>query len=195
MDSERSRPEPELLLKQVEAQERSSRRGRLKIFLGYSSGVGKSFTMFDEGRRRSERCEDLVVGALQPKVPMDVEPIVAKLEVIPPREVGGAVTMDVDAIIRRRPQVCLVDGLAWDNPAGSRNAHRWQDVEELLAAGISVIGSINLQYVADCRAQVERITGDPVDETVPLGFIQSADEVVIVDAPAAEALRQSGNCE
>src|SRR6516165_11576356 len=101
----------------------SSARGRLKVFLGYASGVGKSFRMFDEGRRRKERGQDVVVGAVQGKITAEIEPTLAALEVIPMLSIRGTTVMDVEAILRRRPQVCLVDGLAYDNPPGSRNAH------------------------------------------------------------------------
>src|SRR5689334_9848923 len=101
-----------------------SMRGRLKVFLGYASGVGKSFRMFDEGRRRHDRGQDVVVGAAQPKIPADIQPLLDSLEVIPTQQIKGVPVVDVQAILQRRPQVCLIDGLAYDNPAGSRNAHR-----------------------------------------------------------------------
>ena len=91
--------------------------------------------------------------------------------------------IDLPAILRRRPEVCLIDGLAYDNPPGSKHAHRWQDVDELLEAGISVITSINLIYIEEQRAQVEQIIGKHVTQTVPRAFIQRADEIVVVDAP------------
>src|ERR1700756_2528540 len=130
-----------------QGEEKQGASGRLKVFLGYASGVGKSFRMFDEGRRRKERGQDVVVGAVQSKVPADVEPLLAALEVVPTQTIKSVPVIDVEAILRRRPQICLVDGLAYDNPPGSRNAHRWQDVEELLHAGITVVGSVNLKYI------------------------------------------------
>lgn len=181
------RPDPEALLRQVQAEERQARRGRLKIFLGYSSGVGKTFTMLDEGRRRRERGEDVVVGAVQAKRPPEVEPLLAALEMVPARERDGIQVIDVDAILRRRPRVCLVDGLACDNPPGSRNPHRWRDVEDLLRAGISVITTINLQYITEYRDQVERITGKRAASAVPLSFLHGADEIALVDAPADQS--------
>ena len=157
--------------------------GRLKVFLGYASGVGKSFRMFDEGRRRKERGQDVVVGATQAKIAPEIEPLLGALEVIPTLGIRGAAVMDVEAILRRHPQVCLVDGLAYDNPSGSRNAHRWQDVEELLRAGITVVGSVNLQYIEDQRDAVEKLTGKRVTQTIPRDFLNTADEIVIIDAP------------
>src|SRR5579859_3513873 len=126
------RPDPDVLLRQVQAQEEREKRGKLKVFLGYASGVGKSLRMFDEGRRRRERGQDVVVGATQPESTPEVKALLARLEVIPLRVVQGVPVMDVDAILRRSPGVCLVDGLGHDNPPGSGNAHRWQDVEQLL---------------------------------------------------------------
>lgn len=158
--------------------------GRLKVFLGYASGVGKSFRMFDEGRRRKERGQDVVVGATQMKIAPEIEPLLTSLEIIPTRMVKGAGVMDVEAILRRHPQVCLVDGLAYDNPPGSRNAHRWQDVEELLRAGMTIVGSVNLQFIEDQRDAVEKLTGKRVTQTIPREFLNTADEIVIVDAPS-----------
>jgi two-component system sensor histidine kinase KdpD len=164
-----------------------STRGRLKVFLGYASGVGKSFRMFDEGRRRRERGQDVVVGALQPHVPAEIQPLLNSLEIVPTLDVKGVLVMDVPAILRRHPQICLVDGLAYDNPPGSRNAHRWQDVEELLSAGITVVGSVNLQYIDDQREAAEKLTGKHVTQTIPRAFLNTADEIVISDAPTDAA--------
>ena len=164
-----------------------STRGRLKVFLGYASGVGKSFRMFDEGRRRRDRGQDVVVGALQPKVPAELQPLLGSLEIIPTLNIKGVPVIDVQAILRRRPQVCLIDGLAYDNPHGSRNAHRWQDVEELLSAGITIVASVNLQYIDDQREAVEKLTGKRMTQTISREFLNTADEIVIVDAPTEAA--------
>jgi two-component system sensor histidine kinase KdpD len=158
-------------------------RGRLKVFLGYASGVGKSFRMLDEGRRRRERGQDVVVAAVQPNLSDEVVRVIVALEIIPFKYVNGRPGIDVEAILQRSPKVCLVDGLAYNNPPGSRHERRWEDVLELLEAGISVITSINLQRIEEKREAVEAITGKHVNETVPLGFLHTADEIVIVDAP------------
>lgn len=183
------KPTPEQLLRQVESEEDFQSRGRLKIFLGYASGVGKSFKMIDEGRRRRARGQDVVVGSVQTALPPDVQNSLQGMEVIPPREVDGVSVMDLDAILARRPKVCLVDGLAYDNPPGAKHAKRWQDVEHLLSAGISVISSVNLQHIEEKSAQVEAVTGKHVEQTVPLSFLQTADELVIVDAPPASCMK------
>jgi two-component system sensor histidine kinase KdpD len=186
------RPDPELLLRRLQAEERSARRGRLKIFLGYSSGVGKTFTMLDEGRRRRQRGQDVVVAAIQDKRPPEADALLPALESIPMRRLEGKACIDVDAVLRRRPGICLVDGLAWNNPPGTRNSQRWQDLEVLLEAGISVLTTVNLQYIAEYAAVVTELTGKEVTETVPLAFIHLADELEIVDATAADALREAG---
>ncbi|MBL0161482.1 MAG: hypothetical protein IPP47_31090 [Bryobacterales bacterium] len=182
-EPERSRPTPEQLLKQVEAEELHQRRGKLKVFLGYASGVGKSFRMLDEGRRRKARGEDVVVAAVQQQAPGDVEEILRQFEVISPRLGLASPCIDVDAVRRRRPAVCLIDGLAYKNPPGSQNSERWQDVDELLASGISVITTVNLQYIQEKQPQVEAIRGRSVGESVPESFIRRADEIEIMDAP------------
>jgi two-component system sensor histidine kinase KdpD len=175
--------DPEVLLRQIEAAEQAEHRGQLKVFLGYASGVGKSFKLFDEGRRRRERGEDIVVAAAQAESAPEVAQVIRRFENIPTRDVEGVPIIDVPAVIARHPQVCLVDGLAYDNPPGCRHRKRYEDVEELLEAGISVLTSINLEYIAEQQEFVRGILGTTKAETVPQEFINRADEVVIVDAP------------
>src|SRR5882724_1666330 len=107
---------PDELLREVQAEEAAAGKGHLKIVLGYASGVGKSFRMLDEARRRRERGQNIVVGAIQPRVSPDIEALLRNLEVIPLKTVHGGTALDVDAIIRRHPTVCIVDGLAYNNP-------------------------------------------------------------------------------
>lgn len=180
------RPDPDELLRQIQAQEKEEALGRLKIFLGYAPRVGKSARMFDEGARRLKRGQDVVVGAVQARGRHELDEFIRDMEVLPPLVIEGMETIDVEGILRRAPQVCLIDELARDNPSGSRNRYRWQDVEELCAAGIHVIGAINLQHVCEEQDAVERITGRRAGTGVPASFIRSADELVIVDVPAEE---------
>ena len=119
------RPDPGELLRRVQAGERRESRGRLKVFLGYAPRVGKSLRMFDEGRRRKVRGQDVVVAALQTPVSPEIQAVIDRLEVVPQSD-GGAI--DLVTLFRRHPQVCLIDGLAQSNPPGSRNPQRWQDV-------------------------------------------------------------------
>jgi two-component system sensor histidine kinase KdpD len=167
------RPDPDELLRRIQTEEERDCRGRLKIFLGYAPRVGKSLRMFDEGRRRKVRGQDVVVGAIQSKGAGDFEHLIGEFEII----------TGIDAILARHPQVCLIDELAKVNPPGSRHGHRWQDVEELRAHGINVVAAINLQHIAEQQDAVERITGRRACDFVPQCFIESADEIVIVDVP------------
>jgi two-component system, OmpR family, sensor histidine kinase KdpD len=185
-------PDPEELLRQVEAHERYEGRGSFKVFLGYTSGVGKSARMFDEARRRKERGEDVVVGATQPVVSPEVEELLCKMEVIPLEIVGEVPAMDVKSILNRRPQVCVVDGLAHHNHPLSYHIERWQDVKELLDAGISILASVNLQYIDEFKERVEKITGKHVVDDVPLEFLKSVDEIEVVDAPAEMTFQRAG---
>src|SRR5262245_43932504 len=137
------RPDPEALLRQAEAAD----RGTLKVFLGYAPGVGKSFRLFDEGRRRRERGEDVVVAAVDPDLGEEVQNLVRQLEAVPMLQADGGSAVAVDAILRRRPAVCLIDNLARDNPPGSQRARRYEDVAALIAVGISVLTSINLEEI------------------------------------------------
>jgi len=179
-----SRLHPDELLRRVQAEEHRANRGRLKVFLGYAPRVGKSLRMFDEGRRRKERGQDVVVAAAESEMPEAVRAIVERLEVIP--AAGGAI--DVDAIVRRRPDVCLIDQLAFRNPVGSRHAERWQDVDAILRAGIGVITAANVQYIAEQQDAVERLTGKRAGCSVPEKFLQEADELEVVDAPLEVAV-------
>jgi two-component system, OmpR family, sensor histidine kinase KdpD len=181
------RPNPEELLRRVQADERREQRGRLKVFLGYASRVGKSLRMFDEGRRRKLRGQDVVVGAVQGAVTPDVQEILAGIEIIPtvPEKHGGVdyQVIDLAALFRRHPGVCLIDGLAYFNPPGSRNPERWQDVEELLDRGIAVITAVNVQHIREKQDEVERITAKRASDSIPEEFLLEADEIEVVDAP------------
>ena len=190
--SDLSRPSPERLLRQVQAEETKQWGAKLKIFLGYAPGVGKSYRMLDEARRRLERGEDVVVGAVQGRHSPDVQAILSKLESIPLREGPEGQTMDVGAILRRAPGVCVVDPLAAQNPPGDRNAYRWQDVQELLRNGISILTSVNLLHVEEYKEKVQAITGRDTAETIPKSFLLSADDIVIVDVPTDLCLWRQG---
>jgi two-component system sensor histidine kinase KdpD len=180
MATSRKKLSPEELLRRVEAEEHHQKRGKLKVFLGYASGVGKSFRMLDEGRRRKLRGQDVVVAAVQPSTENASGELLKGFEVIPMLP-GPAI--DVAAVKRRKPTVCLVDGLAYKNPPGSVHAERWQDVEDLLDSGISVITTINLQYIREKQAQVDAIRGKRAVDSVPESFLRCADDIEVVDAP------------
>ncbi len=190
------RPDPEELLRRVQAEERREQRGRLKVFLGYAPRVGKSYRMFDEGRRRKERGEDVVVACVQGECTPDVQAVLTQLEVIPTiaEHYGGREfqVLDMAGLFRRHPQYVLIDGLANDNPPGSRNPQRWQDVEDLLGHGIGVITAVNVQHIKERQDDVARVTGKRAAFSVPEAFLNEADDIEVVDAPPEELLGRGG---
>lgn len=165
----------------------------MRVYLGMAPGVGKTYTMLGEGARRAERGTDVVVAFVEDHGRPHTRAMVGDLEVVPRRRIEhrGATfeEMDVDAVLARRPQVALVDELAHTNVPGSRNAKRWQDVAELVEAGIDVITTVNIQHLESVNDVVERITGVPQRETVPDAVVRAADQVELVDM-TAEALRR-----
>jgi two-component system, OmpR family, sensor histidine kinase KdpD len=169
------------------------KRGTLRIYLGAAPGVGKTFAMLNEGRRRHDRGTDVVVGMVEFHGRARTAEQVGDLEVIPRRSVeyrGATLAeMDLNAILRRRPQVVLVDEYAHTNAPGSRNEKRWQDVDELLDAGINVISTVNIQHLESLNDVVEQITGVRQRETVPDRIVRRADQLELVDM-APEALRR-----
>ena len=170
-----------------------SARGKLRVYLGAAPGVGKTYHMLDEAQRRAERGGDVVVGFVETHDRPHTQAMLDGLEIVPRRrmEYRGSdfEEMDIDAILERRPSVVLVDELAHTNVPGSRNAKRWQDVEELLAAGIDVIASVNVQHLESLNDVVQKITGVPQRETVPDEVVRSADQIELIDM-APEALRR-----
>jgi two-component system sensor histidine kinase KdpD len=160
-------------------------RGQLRIYLGAAAGVGKTFAMLNEGHRRREYGEDVVVGLVEPHGRKKTAAQVSDLEVVPRKRVEYRGTsfeeMDVDAVLERRPQVALVDELAHTNVPGSRNEKRWQDVDELIAAGITVIGTLNVQHLESLNDVVEEITSVKQRETIPDAVVRRADELQLVD--------------
>jgi two-component system, OmpR family, sensor histidine kinase KdpD len=190
--SELPRPSPERLLRQAQAEENKRWGARLKIFLGYAPGVGKSYRMLAEARRRHERGEDVVVAAIQPQQSEDLQVLLQKLELVPMLQTPEGQAIDVEAVLRRSPQVSVVDPLASKNPSGSRNSHRWQDVQELLRNGISVLTSVNLLHVEEYKEKVQAITGKDTVETIPKSFLLAADDIVIVDVPTDLCLWRLG---
>ncbi|WP_193044827.1 sensor histidine kinase [Mycolicibacterium baixiangningiae] len=169
------------------------KRGELRIYLGAAPGVGKTFAMLGEAQRRLERGTDVVAGVVETHGRKRTAELLAGIEVIPPRHVGYRggrfPELDVDAVLARRPQVVLVDELAHTNTPGSRHSKRWQDVEELLAAGITVISTVNVQHLESLNDVVTRITGIEQQEKVPDEVVRAADQIELVDI-TPEALRR-----
>jgi two-component system sensor histidine kinase KdpD len=170
------------------------RRATLKIYLGYAAGVGKTYQMLDEGQQLRREGVDVVVGYLEPHGRKDTVAKAEGLEIIPRRklEYRGARFEDMDtaAVLRRRPQVCLVDEFAHTNVPGCERAKRWEDVQVLLDAGINTITTLNVQHLESLNDQVRQITGVRVRETIPDWVVQQADEVVMVDLPPEALLNR-----
>ena len=192
MDSER--PDPDQLLERLNADEAKARRGRLKIFFGASAGVGKTYSMLDDARQQLLKSVDVVIGVVETHGRMETEVMTDGLERLPLRDIPYRERVlkefDLDAALARKPDIILMDELAHSNAAGSRHPKRWQDVEELLAAGINVYSTVNVQHLETLNDIVSGITGIRVWETVPDRVFDQADEVVVVDFPPDELLER-----
>ena len=189
MDEHR-RPDPEALLKQAQSEEQG--RGKLKIFLGYAAGVGKTFAMLEAAQQRKREGRDVAVGYVETHNRAETESMLAGLEILPRRTLeyhGIQLTeMDVDAVIRRHPALVLVDELAHTNAQGSRHPKRYMDVEEVLDAGIDVYTTLNIQHLESLNDVVAQVTGVIVRETVPDHVIDEASEIEVIDLPPDELL-------
>ena len=168
-----------------------NRAGKLKVFLGYAAGVGKTYRMLEEAQQMKAQGQDIVIGYFEPHGRKDTMAKTAGLELIPRRKLAYRDTtfeeMDTPAILARHPQICVVDELAHTNVPSSERSKRWEDVQVLLDAGIDVVTNMNIQHLESLNDQVFQISGIRVRETVPDWFVKSAAEVVMVDA-TTEAL-------
>ncbi|MGE3317415.1 MAG: DUF4118 domain-containing protein [Planctomycetaceae bacterium] len=187
-----SRPNPDELLAQVKAEEAEARRGTLKVFFGYAAGVGKTYSMLENAQRAKAEGREVVVGYIEPHGRPETEALLAGLESLPVREYEyRGVTLrdfDVDAALARRPDLILVDELAHTNAAGCRHEKRWQDVEELLDAGINVWTTLNVQHIESLNDVIGQITGITVRETVPDRVFDLAADLELVDITPEELL-------
>jgi two-component system, OmpR family, sensor histidine kinase KdpD len=168
--------------------------GHFRIYLGAAAGVGKTYAMLNEGRRRRDRGADVVIGFVESHGRQHTEDMIGDLEVVPRKKVEyrGSVLeeMDLDAVLARHPGVALIDELAHTNVPGSgKNEKRWQDVLEIIAAGINVITTVNIQHLESIADEVERMTGAPVRERVPDWVVRKADQIELVDS-SPEQLRR-----
>ncbi|MCX6027791.1 MAG: sensor histidine kinase KdpD [Chloroflexi bacterium] len=188
------RPNPDDLLARVQAEEARQARGKLKIFLGYAAGVGKTYAMLEAAHQRQGEGVDVVVGYVETHGRTETEAMLADLPAIPRQQVAyrNAVLpeMDVDAVLARRPQLVLVDELAHTNAPGSRHPKRYLDVEELLAAGIDVYTTMNVQHLESLNDVVAQITGVTVREKVPDSVLDEASAIEVVDLPPPELLQR-----
>ncbi len=184
------RPDPDELLKNLQAEERS--RGKLKIFLGYAAGVGKTYAMLEAAYQRKAQGVDVVVGYVETHKRIETEELLKGLDVLPRRQVEyHNVTLselDVDAVLARKPQLVLVDEFAHTNAPGSRHPKRYQDVEDILDAGIDVYTTLNIQHLESLNDVVAQVTDVIVHETVPDRVIDEASEIEVIDLPPDELL-------
>lgn len=188
------RPDPDQLLNRLNEEEAKAKRGKLKMFFGASAGVGKTYAMLGAARQQLLAGVDVVIGIVETHGRMETEVMADGLAYLPLREMPYRDRIlrefDLDAALIRKPALILMDELAHSNVAGSRHTKRWQDIEELLAAGIDVYSTVNVQHLESLNDVVSGITGIRVWETVPDKVFDAADEVVLVDLPPDELLQR-----
>jgi len=192
MDSNFPRPDPDELLKQVQADEQARQGGKLKIFLGYAAGVGKTYAMLEAAHQRKAQGIDVAVGYIETHKRAETEELVEGLEVLPRKQVEyhnvALPEMDVDAVLKRHPVIVLVDEFAHTNAPGSRHPKRYMDVEEILDAGIDVYTTLNIQHLESLNDIVAQVTNVIVRETIPDRIIDEASEIEVIDLPPDELL-------
>jgi two-component system sensor histidine kinase KdpD len=188
------RPNPDELLARVEQEETRARRGKLRIFFGYAAGVGKTYAMLEAARRERDAGTEVVVGYVEPHGRPETEALLEGLEALPTRAMPyRGVTLrefDLDAALARRPQLLLVDELAHANAPGSRHTKRWQDVEELLDAGIDVWSTLNVQHIESLNDVIAQITDVVVRERLPDAVLELADEIELIDITPDELMER-----
>lgn len=188
------RPDPEALLHVIKLQEEKSKGGKLKIFFGMSAGVGKTYAMLEDAQQRKAEGIDIVIGIINTHGRKETDALTVGLPIIPEISInykGSTFTeLDIDAILQQHPQVVLIDELAHTNVPGSRHPKRWQDVVEILEAGIDVYTTVNVQHIESRKDVVEEITGIPIRETVPDIILERASQIELVDITPTELLRR-----
>jgi two-component system sensor histidine kinase KdpD len=193
-ENEEKRPSPEALLKLAQAEEAEAGRSKLKIFLGYAAGVGKTYAMLAAAHERKAEGLDVVAAYVESHGRADTDALLDGLETIPRLHLDYQGVLlpepDIDAVLSRKPQIALMDELAHTNAPGSRHEKRWQDVEELLSAGIDVYTTVNIQHFESLNDIVAQITGVVVRETVPDSLLDQAAEIRLVDIPPDELLQR-----
>jgi two-component system sensor histidine kinase KdpD len=191
---EENRPDPDQLLKQVREEEERSTQGKLKLFFGAAPGVGKTYAMLEAAREKQAEGADVLVGVVETHGRKETEALLAGLEVLPHRtqEYRSSTLreFDLDAALVRKPALLLVDELAHTNAPDSRHKKRWQDVMELLEAGINVYTTVNVQHIESLNDVVSRITNANIRETVPDSIIERADEIELIDLPPDDLIQR-----
>ncbi|MEG1735374.1 MAG: two-component system sensor histidine kinase KdbD, partial [Comamonas sp.] len=187
------RPDPDALVAQLQAEQQQAQRGKLRIYFGSNAGVGKTYAMLATAQRERQAGREVLVGLVETHGRAETEQQLHTLELLPRRMLNyqgkQLPEFDLDAALLRRPGVLLLDELAHSNVAGSRHPKRWQDVQELLDAGIDVWTTLNVQHLESLNDVVGGIVGIQVHETVPDQIFDEADEVIVVDIPPEELLK------
>src|SRR5271169_2534485 len=194
--NEEERADPDRLLRQVAEEERQSKRGKLIIFFGAAAGVGKTYAMLEAARTERDLKRDVVIGIVETHGRYDTGALVIGLEMLPRLKIpyrGVTVEeLDLDGALARKPGLILIDELAHTNAPGSRHAKRWQDVDEILDAGIDVYTTLNVQHIESLNDVVAQVTGVIVRETVPDQVLEDATELRLIDLPPDELLERLG---
>lgn len=188
------RPDPDKLLRQVQAEEQAAQRGKLKLFFGACAGVGKTYAMLQAARQRKREGTDVIIGLVETHGRQETAALIEGMEILPRLSIEYRGTQlqefDIDAALKRNPGLLLVDELAHTNAPGARHTKRWQDVQELLSHGIDVYSTLNVQHLESINDVVAKITGVTVHETVPDAIFERADEVEIIDLPPDDLLKR-----
>ncbi len=192
MNDDYIRPDPDKLLAQIRSEEGTAHRGKFKIFLGYAAGVGKTYAMLEAAHQRSEEGVDVVIGIVETHGRKETESLLSGLEIIQRKQLDyrgiNISEMDLDAVLARHPQLVLVDELAHTNAPESRHPKRYQDVEEILDAGVDVYSTVNIQHLESLFDIIQQITGIIVREKIPDRIVDEADEIELIDLPTDELL-------
>ena len=186
---------PDLFLKQImESEKEQKRKGRLKIFFGYAAGIGKTYAMLSSAHKAKESGIDVVAGYIEPHTRPETMALTEGLEMLPPRKISynniELKEFDLEAALIRKPEILLVDELAHTNAAGSRHEKRYQDIKELLRAGINVYTTVNVQHLESLNDSIAGITGVMVRERIPDSVFDEADQVELVDIEPEELLER-----
>jgi len=188
------RPDPDQLLEKARREAERNREGQLKLFFGAAPGVGKTYAMLEAAQQKRAEGADIVVGLVETHGRKETEALLEGLEILPRRamEYRGTILQefDLDRALARKPAIILVDELAHTNAPGSRHKKRWQDIYELLGAGISVYTTVNVQHLESLNDVVSQITGINVRETIPDFLLERADEIELIDLPPEDLLQR-----
>src|SRR5579872_2277293 len=188
------RPDPEALLKRVQAEEQQEKRGKLKIYLGAAPGVGKTYSMLEDAHVKHAQGLDVVIGVVESHGREEIESLLKNLTILPKKTIvyrdKELFEFDLDGALQRNPGLILIDEMAHTNAPGVRHAKRWQDIKELLDCGIDVYTTLNVQHIESLNDSVSQILHARIKETVPDSILERADTIELIDLPQEELLKR-----